>query len=335
MRGELPADWPRTRAALARRPRRQRAAATRKSSQARARTRRPGAAGADRRFGRPDRLEQHHWQGSKRRDARRRRQRQLRLLRRARVRHDRDHERLALHGGFIPYGGTFLVFSDYARNAVRMAALMQVRVIFVLHARLDRPRRGRPDAPADRARREPARDPEHDALAPLRRGRDRGRVARRDRARDGPTALVLTRQALPHSAHAEQLANDRARRLRAARAATARRSVVIATGSEVALALAARQRARPRGRARARRVDALRECSSAGRGLPRIGAAGRRARGSRSRPARRLAGGATSAGRGASSASTASARPRRPRICSSTSASRSSASPKAVRALAA
>ncbi len=39
---------------------------------------------------------------------------------------------LALHGGFIPYGGTFLTFSDYARNAIRMAALMRQRVIFVL-----------------------------------------------------------------------------------------------------------------------------------------------------------------------------------------------------------
>lgn len=39
---------------------------------------------------------------------------------------------LALHGGFIPFGGTFLVFSDYARNAIRMAALMHQRVIYVL-----------------------------------------------------------------------------------------------------------------------------------------------------------------------------------------------------------
>ena len=38
---------------------------------------------------------------------------------------------LALHGGFIPYGGTFLVFSDYARNALRLSALMKQRVIFV------------------------------------------------------------------------------------------------------------------------------------------------------------------------------------------------------------
>src|SRR3569833_1863579 len=38
---------------------------------------------------------------------------------------------VALHGGFIPFGATFLVFSDYARNAVRMAALMKIRSIFV------------------------------------------------------------------------------------------------------------------------------------------------------------------------------------------------------------
>src|SRR5207253_9669337 len=38
---------------------------------------------------------------------------------------------LALHGGFIPYSGTFLTFSDYARNALRMAALMKARNIFV------------------------------------------------------------------------------------------------------------------------------------------------------------------------------------------------------------
>tara|TARA_R110000868_G_scaffold158036_4_gene385897 strand:+ start:64738 stop:66747 length:2010 start_codon:yes stop_codon:yes gene_type:complete len=39
---------------------------------------------------------------------------------------------LALHGGYIPFGGTFLVFSDYARNAIRMAAIMKQRVIYVL-----------------------------------------------------------------------------------------------------------------------------------------------------------------------------------------------------------
>ncbi len=39
---------------------------------------------------------------------------------------------LALHGGIIPYGGTFLVFSDYARGAIRLSALMGLRVIYVM-----------------------------------------------------------------------------------------------------------------------------------------------------------------------------------------------------------
>src|SRR6185312_3276024 len=39
---------------------------------------------------------------------------------------------LSLFGGFIPYGGTFLTFSDYARNAIRMSALMKLQVIYVL-----------------------------------------------------------------------------------------------------------------------------------------------------------------------------------------------------------
>src|SRR5574343_1412420 len=38
---------------------------------------------------------------------------------------------MALHGGFLPFGGTFLMFSEYARNAIRMSALMKQRVIYV------------------------------------------------------------------------------------------------------------------------------------------------------------------------------------------------------------
>jgi transketolase len=60
---------------------------------------------------------------------------------------------VALHGGFIPYGGTFLTFSDYSRNAIRMAALMKQRVVHRVHPRLHRPGRRRPHPPVDRARR--------------------------------------------------------------------------------------------------------------------------------------------------------------------------------------
>ena len=98
---------------------------------------------------------------------------------------------LALHGGFIPYGGTFLTFSDYARNALRMAALMKLARDLRVHARLDRPGRGRPDAPADRARGEPAPDPEHGRLASVRHGRDGGRLGARARAQRRPDGAAV------------------------------------------------------------------------------------------------------------------------------------------------
>ena len=58
---------------------------------------------------------------------------------------------ITLSGLTRPYGGTFLQFSDYMRGAVRLAALMEIPVDVRLDARLDRPGRGRPDAPAGRA----------------------------------------------------------------------------------------------------------------------------------------------------------------------------------------
>ena len=80
---------------------------------------------------------------------------------------------MAVHGGVIPYGGTFLVFADYCRPALRLAALMRQRVIFVATHDFDRARRGRPDPPAGRAPGQPARDPEHAGVPARRRGRDR------------------------------------------------------------------------------------------------------------------------------------------------------------------
>ena len=66
---------------------------------------------------------------------------------------------IVLHGNTRPYGGTFLIFSDYMRPAVRLAALMQAPADLRLDARLGRPRRRRPDTPADRAAHGLARDP--------------------------------------------------------------------------------------------------------------------------------------------------------------------------------
>ncbi len=93
---------------------------------------------------------------------------------------------VALHGGFVPYGGTFLVFSGLrAQRGAHGGADEAARDLRV-HARLDRPRRRRADPPADRARCEPAPDSRHARLASLRHGRDGCRLGRRRRAT--PTA---------------------------------------------------------------------------------------------------------------------------------------------------
>ena len=105
---------------------------------------------------------------------------------------------LALHGGFIPYGGTFLVFSDYARNALRMAALMRIRSILVFtHDSIGLGEDGPTHQPV-----------EH--LSSLRampnmavwRPCDAVETAVAWRAAverlDGPTSLILTRQGLAH-----------------------------------------------------------------------------------------------------------------------------------------
>jgi len=152
---------------------------------------------------------------------------------------------LALHGGFIPYGGTFLTFMDYARNAVRLAALMGVgNVLVYTHDSLALGEDGPTHQPVEQ-------------LGTLRmtprmvtwRPCDRGETAVAWRAaierRDGPTALVLSRQKLP------QQPRDAAQLAGAARGgyvlhdpepADAARCIIVATGSEVALAMdAARQ----------------------------------------------------------------------------------------------
>ena len=147
---------------------------------------------------------------------------------------------VALHGGFIPYTGTFLVFSEYARNAVRMAALMGVRQIFVYpHHSIGLGEDG----------------PTHQAVeqgATLRllpnlavwRPCDAVETtvawkAAAERA-DGPSALLLTRQNVPNQARsADQLAlvERGGYVLRDCEGEPA--VILIATGSEVELAAAA------------------------------------------------------------------------------------------------
>jgi transketolase len=150
---------------------------------------------------------------------------------------------LALHGGFIPYGGTFLVFADYARNALRMAALMKLRNVFVLtHDSIGLGE----DGPTHQA-------VEHAASLRLIPNMDVWRpcdtletavawIAAIER-RDGPTALLLSRQNLPYVKRApEQLDGLRRGGYVLSEAAGGKPQVVlIATGSEVSLALASQK----------------------------------------------------------------------------------------------
>ncbi len=147
---------------------------------------------------------------------------------------------LSGHGGYIPYAGTFLTFSDYARNAVRMAALMRLRVIFVYtHDSIGLGEDGPTHQPI-----------EH--IASLRliphlevwRPCDATETAVAWRAaveyREGPTCLILTRQALdPQPRSADQLTGIARGAYTLLDCVGTPEAIVIATGSEVGIAVAA------------------------------------------------------------------------------------------------
>jgi transketolase len=147
---------------------------------------------------------------------------------------------IALHGGLIPYDGTFLTFSDYARNAVRMAALMGIRNILVYtHDSIGLGEDGPTHQPI-----------EHVAslrLIPNMRvwrpcDTVETAIAWRDaiERRDGPTSLILTRQGLPHQPRDGDAIGSIRRGGYVLREPDETPDVIlIATGSEVALAMAA------------------------------------------------------------------------------------------------
>jgi transketolase len=147
---------------------------------------------------------------------------------------------MALHGGITPYAGTFLVFSDYARNALRMAALMGVQNIFVFtHDSIGLGEDGPTHQPV-----------EHTASLRLMPNMHVWRtcdtvetaVAWRSaiERRDGPTSLVLTRQGLPHQDRNKDQVASVARGGYVLRDCDGEpQMLLIATGSEVALAMSA------------------------------------------------------------------------------------------------
>ncbi|MFO1314182.1 MAG: transketolase [Burkholderiales bacterium] len=144
---------------------------------------------------------------------------------------------IALHGGFIPYGGTFLVFSDYARNALRMAALMHVRSIFVLtHDSIGLGEDGPTHQPVEHAA-SLRLIPNLDVWRPCDTAETAVAWTAAIARTHGPSALLLSRQAIEPIRHADATLADIARGGYVhAEGAAPPRAIVIATGSEVPLA---------------------------------------------------------------------------------------------------
>jgi transketolase len=144
---------------------------------------------------------------------------------------------MALHGGVIPYGGTFLVFTDYCRPAIRLSALQHVRVVYVMtHDSIGLGEDGPTHQPVEHVQ-------SLRAIPNLLVMRPADTLETAEcwelalKEADRPSVLALTRQNLPAVRHdaSENLCAKGAYRLRPATAARA--AVLIATGSEVELAL--------------------------------------------------------------------------------------------------
>jgi transketolase len=151
---------------------------------------------------------------------------------------------MALHGGFLPFVGTFLVFSDYARNAVRMAALMKQRVVFVFtHDSIGLGEDGPTHQPVEHAA-SLRLIPHLDVWRPCDTVETLVAWEAAAQRADGPTALLLSRQAVPFVA-GERDANDIRKGAyvlsEAPGGAAKARAVILATGSEVPLAVEAQK----------------------------------------------------------------------------------------------
>lgn len=156
---------------------------------------------------------------------------------------------IALHGGFIPYGGTFLIFMEYARNAVRMAALMKQRAIYVFtHDSVGLGEDGPTHQPVEQLTAMRS-TPNLDTWRPCDAVESAIAWKQAILRSDGPSALVFSRQTLPHQVGAAERVSDVARGAYILREEQGElEAVIIATGSEVALAIEAAETLSAAGR---------------------------------------------------------------------------------------
>ena len=144
---------------------------------------------------------------------------------------------IVCHGGFIPYAGTFLTFSDYARNAVRMAALMRLRVIFVYtHDSIGLGEDGPTHQPIEHLA-SLRLIPHMDLWRPCDAVETAAAWGVAIEKRDGPTCLIFTRQSVVAEARdSSQVAAIRRGGYVLIDSAGVPEVIVIATGSEVGIA---------------------------------------------------------------------------------------------------
>ena len=155
---------------------------------------------------------------------------------------------IALHGGFIPYGATFLMFSEYARNALRMAALMKVRSLFVYtHDSIGLGE----DGPTHQAVEQLATlrlIPNMSVWRPCDAVESAIAWKHAIERHEGPTSLVFSRQGLPHQARSpEQIANISRGGYILRDSEGSPDGIIIATGSEVSIAIQAAEQLSEQG----------------------------------------------------------------------------------------
>lgn len=150
---------------------------------------------------------------------------------------------LSLHGGFIPYGGTFLMFSEYARNALRMAALMKIRSIFVFtHDSIGLGEDGPTHQPVEQTA-TLRLIPNMDVWRPCDTVESTIAWAHAIERKNGPTSLIFSRQNLPFQKRSAEVTKliDKGGYILSEAGDGKPRAIIIATGSEVALAMTAQK----------------------------------------------------------------------------------------------
>ncbi|WP_300650544.1 transketolase [Pseudomonas sp.] len=156
---------------------------------------------------------------------------------------------VALHGGFVPYGATFLIFMEYARNAVRMSALMKKRVLYVFtHDSIGLGEDGPTHQPIEQLASLRC-TPNLDTWRPCDAVESAVAWKYAIERNDGPSALIFSRQNLPHQSRDAQQLADIARGAYVLKdCAGEPELILIATGSEIGLAVAAYEQLSAQGR---------------------------------------------------------------------------------------